>query len=54
MENATIQIESDCLPVVQSIIAEHTNYFEFSSIIDMCCRCWLLITTGRSVMSGDK
>jgi hypothetical protein len=36
MENATIGIESDCLQVVQSIIAEHTNYSELESIIDMC------------------
>jgi hypothetical protein len=36
MEIVTIEIESDCLQVVQSIIAKHTNYTEVGSIIDMC------------------
>jgi hypothetical protein len=45
MENATIGIESDCLQVVQSIIVEHTNYYELGSIIDMCC--WILVTNNN-------
>jgi hypothetical protein len=37
-----------------SVIAEHTNYCELGSIINMFVGCWLLIIIGRSVTLGDK
>jgi hypothetical protein len=45
MESATIEIESDCLQLVQSIIVEHTNYSKLGNISDMCRR--MLVTNNN-------
>jgi hypothetical protein len=33
---ADIEVESDCLQVVQTINSMHTNNIEFGSLIDVC------------------
>jgi hypothetical protein len=45
IENATIEIESDRLQVVQSINGECTNYSKLGSIVDMCR--WMFVTNNN-------
>jgi hypothetical protein len=46
MENATIEIESDCLQVVRSLLTRNTQ--TILKVLLICVVKWLQIITGKS------